>query len=33
VLGAVVYLLGATISWIGTIIWRVRAADISHPHH
>jgi hypothetical protein len=33
VLGAVVYLLGATISWIGTIIWRVRASDISHPHH
>lgn len=33
VLGAVVYLLGATLSWIGTMIWRVRAADISHPHH
>src|SRR5208283_3861511 len=32
VLGAVVYLLGATISGIGTIIWRVRASDISHPH-
>jgi hypothetical protein len=33
VLGAVVYLICATLSWIGTIIWRVRAADISHPHH
>ncbi len=33
VLGAVVYLLGATLSWIGMMIWRVRAADISHPHH
>jgi len=33
VLGAVVYLLAATLSWIGMMIWRVRAADISHPHH
>ncbi len=32
-LGAVVYLLGATLSWIGMMIWRVRAADMSHPHH
>jgi hypothetical protein len=32
VLGAVVYLLGATLSWIGTMIWRVRAADMTHPH-
>src|SRR5208283_4290381 len=24
VLGAVVYLVGATVSWIGTMIWRVR---------
>src|SRR5271157_647249 len=32
VLGAVVYLVFATLSWIGTMIWRVRAADISHPH-
>jgi hypothetical protein len=31
VLGAVVYLLLATLCWIGTIIWRVRAS--SHPHH
>ena len=33
VLGAVVYLVGATLSWIGTMIWRVRAEDMSHPHH
>ncbi len=32
-LGAVVYLLGATLSWIGMMIWRVRAADMSHPNH
>jgi len=32
VLGAVVYLVGATLSWIGMMIWRVRTADISHPH-
>jgi len=33
VLGAVVYLICATLSWIGTIIWRVRSADISQLHH
>ena len=33
VLGAVVYLILATLSWIGMIIWKVRSADISHPHH
>jgi len=32
-LGAVVYLICATLSWIGTIIWRVRSAEISHLHH
>jgi hypothetical protein len=32
-LGAVVYMLVVTISWIGTIIRRVRAADGSHLHH
>lgn len=31
VLGSVTYLLLATLSWIGTIIWRVRAS--SHPRH
>jgi len=33
VLGAVVYLIFATLSWIGMIIWKVRSEDISHPHH
>ncbi|HKM80074.1 MAG TPA: hypothetical protein VJY15_03830 [Candidatus Acidoferrum sp.] len=33
VLGAVVYLICATLSWIGMIIWKVRSADISHLHH
>jgi hypothetical protein len=33
VLGAVSYLVFATLSWVGTIIWRVRAADNSHTHH
>ena len=33
VLGAVVYLICATLSWIGMIIWKVRTADISHLHH
>lgn len=33
VLGAVVYLVSATLSWIGSMIWRVRATDLSHPHN
>ena len=33
VLGAISYLVFATLSWIGTIIWRVRAADSSHTDH
>jgi len=33
VLGAVVYLICATVSWIGTIIWRARMADGTHTHH
>jgi hypothetical protein len=33
VLGAVIYLLFVTLSWIGTIIWRVRATHSSHPRH
>jgi hypothetical protein len=32
VLGAVVYLIFATLSWIGMIIWKVRSADSTHPH-
>ena len=31
-LGAVVYMLVATVSWIGTCIWRARASDASHAH-
>lgn len=30
VLGAVVYLLFATLSWIGMIVWRARAAQGTH---
>jgi len=33
VLGAICYLVFATISWIGTIIWRVHATDSSHTRH
>jgi hypothetical protein len=29
-LGAVLYMILATLSWIGTCIWRVRESDISH---
>jgi hypothetical protein len=32
VMGAVIYLIAATLSWIGSIIWRTRAADIYHSH-
>lgn len=33
VLGAVIYLLVVTLSWLGTIIRRARAANVSHPNH
>jgi hypothetical protein len=33
VLGAVIYFVVATISWIGTIIWRVHATSSSHTDH
>jgi hypothetical protein len=32
VLGVVCYLIFATLSWIGTIIWRVHATNGSHTH-
>jgi hypothetical protein len=32
-LGAVLYMILTTLSWIGTFIWRARAAHISHPKH
>jgi hypothetical protein len=33
VLGAVIYLICATLSWIGSIIWKARMADSTHTHH
>ena len=33
VLGAVIYLLVVTLSWLGTIVRRARAANESHPNH
>lgn len=33
VLGAVLYMLVVTLSWLATIIRRARAANESHPHH
>jgi hypothetical protein len=32
-LGAVVYMILATLSWIGTCIWRTRESHISHSNH
>ena len=32
-LGAVVYMILATLSWIGTCIWRARESHISHSNH
>lgn len=32
-LGAVVYMLLATLSWIGTCIWRARESHVSHSNH
>ncbi len=31
VLGLVVYMIFATLAWIGTMIWRARASNVSHP--
>ena len=31
--GAVVYMIVTTLCWIGTIIWKARESDISHPNH
>jgi hypothetical protein len=33
VLGAVLYMLVVTLSWIWTIIRRARASHVSHPNH
>jgi hypothetical protein len=32
-MGAIAYLIVATLAWIGTIIRRARASHISHIHH
>jgi len=32
-LGAVVYMIVTTVCWIGTIIWKARESEISHPHN
>lgn len=33
VVGALLYLILATLSWVGTMVWRVRRAHFSHPNH
>jgi hypothetical protein len=34
VIGALLYLILATLSWVGNMVWRVRRAHhLSHPHH
>ena len=33
VMGAISYLVFATLSWVGTILWRVRATNHSQSHH
>jgi hypothetical protein len=32
-LGAVVYMILTTLSWIVSVIWRAREANASHPNH
>jgi hypothetical protein len=32
-MGAVIYMIVTTLSWIGSVIWRVRASHISHSNH
>ena len=32
-LGAMLYLIAATLSWIGTCIWKARAAHLAPPRH
>jgi hypothetical protein len=33
VMGAINYLIFATLSWVGTIVWKVRATNHSQSHH
>lgn len=32
-LGFVVYMILATLDWIGTLIWRIRESHLSHPNN
>jgi uncharacterized membrane protein YvlD (DUF360 family) len=32
-LGALLYMILATVSWLGTCIWRARASHVAHPSH
>ena len=32
-IGAVVYMIFTTLCWIGSCIWKARAAHVSHPNH
>jgi hypothetical protein len=32
-IGVVIYLIAATLSWIGTCIWKARAAHLAPPRH
>jgi len=32
-LGAVVYMLLATLSWVGSCLWKLRASDVSQSNH
>jgi hypothetical protein len=33
IIGGVIYLIAATLSWIGTCIWKARAAHLPPPRH
>jgi uncharacterized membrane protein required for colicin V production len=33
VMGSLAYMISATLSWIGTIVWRARNEYTSHPRH
>jgi hypothetical protein len=32
-LGALLYMILSTLSWLGICIWRARASHVSHPNH
>jgi len=33
ILGAVVYMILSTLSWIGACLWKLRQSQVSHSHH